>query len=217
MASSLGASSAVERVRTAVHVGRGPVLLEAYAVLVLVLVLALAGAVLAGGVLLQGVGGHGSEASAPSSPAGLGRAYTTNFGIVSVERAAKLAGAPGVALDATGHAVGHIALQIEIEVAATNRLSRPVIYSPGQFRLRLGPGSQTIAAVRTGRPGSLAPGERTDTRLRFMVPDGSSGQLAVQFDDIGRGGPIEIDLGRLGALPTLKHAGGDAGAGSHAG
>ncbi|HYM63398.1 MAG TPA: hypothetical protein VES61_01850 [Gaiellaceae bacterium] len=212
------ASRGSERVETAAYAGRGPVLLEAYAStgLVLVLVLALVGAVLAGGVLLQGAGGHVSAASAPSSPAGLGHAYATSFGIVSVERAAKLKGAPGVAADASRHTASDIALQVEIQVTAMNRLTRPVIYSPGQFRLRLGPGGQTIAAVKSGRPGSLAPGEHTRARLRFMVPDGSSGRLAVQFDDIGRSRPIEIDLGRLGALPTVKHASGDA-AGSHAG
>jgi hypothetical protein len=87
--------------------------------------------------------------------------------------------------------------EVRVRVALTNRLDRPVAYSPGQFRLGLAGAGSTISPVDpTPPPDSIPAGATIEQRLAFVVPVRRS-SLSLVFEDVGARGPSTIALGVL--------------------
>jgi len=127
----------------------------------------------------------GGEAAAP--------AVSTSFGRVTILRAETL----GVAR--LSHSHGRLRLRLSVEF--TNRLDRPVRYSPGQLRLRPDGRSPSTAALRASiPPGVLAPGASARAEIDFVVQRRTK-TFVVDFYDVERARPLELELGQVGAAP----------------
>jgi hypothetical protein len=170
----------------------------------IVLALAGAGAVLAVGIL--SAGGH----RAAGAPATAGPAVSTSFGHLVVEGATR---APMARPKfGTKHdPIGPHKVQVNVTVALTNSLDRTVLYSPGQFRLRLGESGVTIAGLGVGARSAttLQPDESVRTGLSFIAPRRAR-KFSLEFRDIGLARPIRIELGRVplsgrAELPPAPH------------
>lgn len=68
-----------------------------------------------------------------------------------------------------------------VGVEVHNGLDRPMLYSPGQFRLRVGADGPTVTAYDAERPaGGLAPDSTLTTWVSFLAPQDAD-DLAVEF------------------------------------
>lgn len=148
------------------------------------------------GVLALGAAGAALAVLPQTPEATPSPTASTSFGLVSVEgarvlRAAKAEPPPHGAGDPRGK------VELEVAVAVTNRLDRPVLHSPGQFRLRVGTDGPTITALRSSiRPGTLGPGATLDLRLVFIAPRNDP-RLLIEFQDPEGLRPLRIRLPRL--------------------
>jgi hypothetical protein len=171
----------------------------AAALLSAVAALALAGAVisvvmLSGGLRHDGAGRVTSLAPQPGWKA------AASFGPLTVERVERGAGgAHASAHEAEPGAVRSDVVRVEVRLG--NRLDRPVVFSPGQFRLRVRGARGTISAVDPRRtPGSIGTGDTLAQPLAFMVPAPLT-DLTLEFADLDTPRPVSIHLGSL-AGPT---------------
>jgi hypothetical protein len=115
-----------------------------------------------------------------------GRGAWTGFGTVAVlstsSRVAALLGGHAGHGDASGRPLGEDELRLDVEVH--NGLAAPVLFSPGQFRLRLD-GGGTVTPFDVGSPpGPVAPGSTTRTWVSYLVPRGARG-YEVEFTEAG--------------------------------
>lgn len=169
------------------------------------LLAAVAGALLATGILGGGDGSTG-PGSLPSGPFGTSQDIPTSFGVVAVENVEKI---NGTTAKETGGATkgisGFVApnkVQVQASITLTNLLAKPVAYDPRQFRLLIGKKRKPVSQVKSNLvPGTLQPDAAVDGRLIFVAPRTGS-KLWVEFTDPGRSKPILIDLGRTGKTPA---------------
>jgi hypothetical protein len=169
----------------------------------LVAVLSLVGAVLSFATIYD----VGDKYGAPGD---IGVDKKTSFGVVAVEHAEKLSGLNPAALSGASHGVQSLVeedqSQIQVSISLTNQTTGVVDYSPAQFRLRLGSGSQ-VAQVNSSTfgQGRLEPHANIEGRMGFVAPqDGRN--LTLEFTDPG-GKPVTIDLGSANSL-AVKAGGG---------
>jgi hypothetical protein len=136
---------------------------------------------------LTGVGARGAD-----SPT-----ERTSFGVFRVEHAERVPMAR-VKFGNVHDPIGPHKVQVEIAAVVENRLDRPVIFSPGQFRLRLDKRGVTIASVEgtATATGTLGPGERVRTRLTFIAPRHAAG-MSLEFHDLGLARRPTLELGRI--------------------
>ena len=70
-----------------------------------------------------------------------------------------------------------------VEVELHNSTSEPVLFSPGQLRLRLAPSSMTVTPQGYGQSaGTLAPGATEHHWISYLAPSGSS-RLELEYTD----------------------------------
>ena len=70
-----------------------------------------------------------------------------------------------------------------VEVELHNSTSEPVLFSPGQLRLRLAPSSTTVTPQGYGHSaGTLAPGATEHHWISYLAPSGSS-RLELEYTD----------------------------------
>ena len=70
-----------------------------------------------------------------------------------------------------------------VEVELHNSTSEPVLFSPGQLRLRLAPSSTTVTPQGYGQSaGTLAPGATEHHWISYLAPSGSS-RLELEYTD----------------------------------
>jgi hypothetical protein len=170
--------------------------------LALLLCCAVAGAVLAAGIV-TGSPSHGHAAAAAGTTFSVGEDVPTSFGFIAVEHAETFKGLTPRELGGATHGIGDFVSRdkalVQASVTITNTTAETLRYSPAQFRL--------VAAGRDGKlknfkishasvkAGVLQPDAAVDARLSFIAPrDGS--RLAVQFADPGQDVPVTVALGK---------------------
>jgi hypothetical protein len=172
------------------------------ACLMLVAACAVAGIVLAAG-LLGGPGTGDAHHTTATKTFRVAQDVPTSFGFVAIEHAEALRGLTAKDLAGNVHGIGSYVGpgQALVQASATikNTQLAPLRYSPDQFRLvatRKGGAQKRYALSHaTVRPGVLQPDAAVDVRLSFVAPrDGS--RLSVEFADPGRHTPLKIDLER---------------------
>jgi hypothetical protein len=145
-----------------------------------------------------------------------GRGSWTSFGSVAV-----LAAARGVRHDAAAHlhhdpgpageplANRTWSTTVRVEIELHNGSDRPVLLSPGQFRLSLGTTGTTVAPYDAGRPVAAVPPARTvRTWVTYLAPI-EEPDLTLRYDDPGLVRPLAFRLPAT-PLPATTTAGGGA-------
>jgi hypothetical protein len=143
-----------------------------------------------------------------------GRGSWTSFGSVAV-----LAAARDVRHDAAAHlhhdpaaAGGPLANRtwsttVRVEIELHNGSDRPVLLSPGQFRLSLGTTGTTVSPYDAGRPVAAVPAGRTvRTWVTYLAPVEET-DLTLRYDDPGLARPLAFHLPAT-PLPATTTAGG---------
>ena len=89
---------------------------------------------------------------------------------------------------------------ILVGVEVHNGLQRPLLFSPGQFRLRVGSDGPTVTAYAAERrPGGIPPDSTLTTWVSFLAPKGSD-DLSVEFADPDAADVLSLRLGRATAV-----------------
>jgi hypothetical protein len=147
-----------------------------------------------GGTLVSGVGARawlGRDPDARRSPT-RGRGSWTTFGSVALlgwnRRDHATAGVSAhhgdgqaEAAPANPHGVWTETVLVGLEVH--NGLDRPLLFSPGQFRLRVGDHGPTVTAYDAERPpGGLPPRSTLTTWVSFLAPPDAD-DLSFEFTD----------------------------------
>jgi hypothetical protein len=171
-------------------------------------VLVLLGALQAVRLVADGAETNAQQAAPVVAPRvdDVGRDVPTSFGVVAAESVSTLGGLGARPLAGVTHGiqslVGPQEMQVQVLVALTNELSRPVAYSPHRFALRVG-GSANLRRPRASTllPGTLQPEASIEGRLVFVAPR-SRGRLVLRFSDSNRSIPIDLGRARVGAAPS---------------
>lgn len=176
-------------------------------------------AVLSGGVLVSAVATRLVLDGWSSRPAQVtrGRGADTAFGSVAVlgshrsrrERMAAHEHAGAAAHDRSWPDV------VRVDVEVHNGRRRPVLMSPGQFRLRVGRDGPTVTPYAAGRvPGALGPRSTTRTWIDYLAP-GDASDLWVEYAEAGAATLLAVPLRPDGSRPDPSRpdpsAGGDHG------
>lgn len=128
-------------------------------------------------------------------------ATSTSFGSVQIlraDRGPRLAGGPAhghVSAASPSPAPGNHtwADRVVLEVEVRNGTADPVLFSPGQLRLRVGRDGTTVTPEDADRaPGGLEPGTTERVRISYLAPSGVS-ELAAELSEPG-GAPVVLDL-----------------------
>ncbi|MGZ5399352.1 MAG: hypothetical protein ACXWDM_05015 [Nocardioides sp.] len=171
-----------------------------------------------GGTLVSGVAagawlGGGSGGSPGSRLPTRGRGARTAFGSVAVLGASRQLLPAGGAVhghgdhhrgeqpDAgAGHGVWSQTILVGVEVH--NGLDRPLLYSPGQFRLRVGHHGPSVTPYDAeGPPRGLSPGSTLTTWVSFLAPQDAE-DLAVEFTEAGAEDALSVALAPHAATGT---------------
>ena len=148
-----------------------------------------------GGTLATGVAARawlGGDSGARTSPT-RGRGRWTTFGSVALlgwnrrphATAAAATHHPrgGFSNDGLVNPHGIWSETVLVGVEVHNGLDRPMLFSPGQFRLRVGTDGPTVTAYDAERPpGGLAADSTLTTWVSFLAPR-DAGDLTVEFTD----------------------------------
>lgn len=125
-----------------------------------------------------------------------GRGTWTRFGSVAVLSAARRAHSAGHAGQSVAGAHQSEVDLFWVDVEVHNGLGRPLLFSPGQFRLRLGPRGATVTPFDAGATaGALTGGSTLRTWVSYLVPRGAS-ELRVEFTDAAPSGAITVPVGQ---------------------
>lgn len=170
----------------------------------LVAILAVVGALMSGSTMANpAVNQYGQVGD-------IGISKKTSFGVVAVEHAEQLGGLTKQDLVGANHGVKNLveqgAVQMQVSISLTNQTSDVLDYSPAQFRLKVGDGSQ-MADVQSSTfgEGRLQPHTNIEGRMGFVAPaDGRD--LTLEFDDRG-GAPVIIKLGSTASLDKVESHG----------
>jgi uncharacterized protein DUF4352 len=74
-----------------------------------------------------------------------------------------------------------------VEVELGNSSPEPVLFSPGQLRLKLAPSATTVTPQDAGRnSGTIAPGTTEHHWISYLAPSGSSG-MELEYTDLWHG------------------------------
>lgn len=172
-----------------------PSLRAARVVLGLVVALAAVGAGLGIATLVSG----GPATVSVDAPDPGAWSASTSFGVVAAERLERTAA--GGHASVPGGAPDRID-RLTVSMTLTNRLDRAVPYSPGLLRLRRdATGTTTTPVDPHASSARLAAGDTMQQEIAFLVPAGRA-SFTLQFDDLERGRPAAIALGRIAGVPA---------------
>ena len=164
-----------------------------------------------GGTLVSGVAtsacqGGGRGGSAGNRPPTRGLGTRTSFGSVAVLGATRR---HGVAADAVAQAHGHHdgpehadvqtghgiwSQMVLVRVEVHNGLDRPLLFSPGQFRLRVAHHGPSVTAYDAEGPSrGLPAGSTLTTWVSFRAPERAN-DLAVEFTEAGAEAALSMAL-----------------------
>lgn len=166
----------------------------------------LAAVTTAGAILARGgstdVGTMRPLVGESTSPPGV----ATSFGSIAIESVTR-SRHHGVAHAAAGHSGKRTwATRVRVVLVLNNRLDEPVLFSPGQLRLRIGELDTTVAPLRAGRrPGAIPGRSSTRTWVSYLAPRRAR-RLSLDFADAQRGRLIHVALSRpTGADAHVQH------------
>lgn len=148
------------------------------------------------------VADHRGGQSGPA-PIARGRGSSTSFGSVAVLAARRAARHDSGAHVHVGSAAGGPlpnltwSTTVAVQVEMFNGTHHAVLLSPGQFRLRLGPGGTTVAPYDASAPAVLAPATSLDTWITYLAPL-EAADLGLEYQDTGATDPLRF---RLAGLP----------------
>ena len=169
-----------------------------------------------GGTLATGVAARawlGADPGARTSPT-RGRGRWTTFGSVALLGWNRHHHATaGVATHHPGHQFSDDGLAnphgiwsetVLVGVEVHNGLDRPMLFSPGQFRLRVGADGPTVTAYDAERPpGGLAADSTLTTWVSFLAPQDAD-DLAVEFSDPEADDVLSLRLGGATAAAVVS-------------
>ena len=136
-----------------------------------------------------------------------GRGAPTSFGSVAVVSASLAPRTPRAAQsrhgghaataagDATVAAHSPWADAVRVDIEVHNGLDRPILLSPGQFRLQVGPDGPSVApydfdlAVR-----EVAAHTTVSGWISYLAPPGGAPRLSLSYDDVARSEPTTLVL-----------------------
>jgi hypothetical protein len=125
---------------------------------------------------------------------GRGRKQRTRFGTVAVLAARR---EPARHTQQAGHSEAAHAIwshRVIALVELRNDSSRPVLVSPGQFRLRLGASGPTVSYYGSEPSGGqLEQGRTMQMRISFLTP-GEAGAVALEYTEAGAKGALTTPL-----------------------
>lgn len=135
----------------------------------------------------------------------VGESVPTTFGIVAVEHAELRGGLSAAELGGVTHGVRNLTTDAQAEVQAsitlTNQTNDVVKYSPGQFRVLMGPSHVPVPLTGTSLlDGSLQPSANVNGTLSFIVARNDQ-QVLLEYRDLN-GRRIFIDLGKVDQAPA---------------
>jgi hypothetical protein len=179
----------------------GPAALFATAVIAV----AIAGGLLAIGVLTAGAGDADHEHAHE-----LGEAIDTSFGSVTFEHVATIGGLTPEALGGVTHGIQNLVLtgkaQVEVAVLVVNQGDHAIPVVPDQFSLTVdggtGPSAMTGSTIQ---PLRLQPGGSVEATFTYVVPQ-SGAAISVAYADPG-GEVVSLPAGSLDlvAAPSDGH------------
>jgi hypothetical protein len=169
-----------------------------------------------GGALTSGVAVRawlGRDAGARRFPT-RGRGTWTTFGSVALlgwnrqhpaaTGVATRHGGHGAAADGLANPHGVWTETVLVGVQVHNGLDRPMLFSPGQFRLRVGADGPTVTAYDAERPPGGLPARSTlTTWVSFLAPE-DAGDLAVEFSDPEADDVLSLRLGQSTATGVVS-------------
>lgn len=175
-----------------------------------------------GGALVSGVattaylgGGSRSDGSSGNRPPTRGRGERTAFGSVAVLGAIWQPCPRGVAVhehgdhrlredagEGAGHGIWSQTVLVGVEVH--NGLDRPLLFSPGQFRLRVGNHGPSVTPYDAEGPSRGLPAGSTLTSwVSFRAPK-QANDLAVEFTEAGAEDALSMPLAPIAATATAS-------------
>lgn len=147
---------------------------------------------------------RGGPGAAPRLVPTRGLGTWTSFGTVAVVGAERGPRAPG---EAAAHGPAHEPGQspwdevVHVRLEVHNGLDRPVLVSPGQFRLRVGHAGPTVAPLAVGHAaGALAAGATVRTWVSYLAP-ASPVDTSLEYADTGLPRILRFPL----AMPEHAH------------
>ena len=187
------------------------------------LVLAVALLAIAGGVVATGVLGQSATAQhageqqfpapagqTPDGAFGVADDVPTSFGAMSVKHAERINGLSARDLAGMTHGVNGLVKQgqsrLQASVTLTNLLDRTLDYTPAWFTLRTKEGGKGIPLTSASiKSGVLQPDASIDLRIDYTAPR-SAKRFWIDFADPKGGAPITVALGNVKELPGRRAA-----------
>jgi hypothetical protein len=188
--------------------------LTAYAFVAFIGAFALVGAALAAGIAFTRSDHTVASVAALSAADDLGRELRTSFGALTVVSVQQIRGLSPKELAGFTHFPSYVPpdkMQVRVSLQLSNLLPKPVRYSAGQFRLRVGDGPRIAPSRVSMRSGTLEPSAAVDQTFSFVVSrtNRRGTQLVLEFRDRGGDPPLIVRLGTVRAaaapLQTLDH------------
>ncbi|MFT4468601.1 hypothetical protein ACMX2H_01700 [Arthrobacter sulfonylureivorans] len=155
-----------------------------------------------------GVPATGAESSAAAGPAAAGSGGVAGSG----------GGAPAGSAGHAGHGTivatapqpanmtwgDHLLLELEVQNASDG----PVLFAPGQLRLKVGDGGPTVTNRDSGEAVSLAPGSAERFWISFLVPADAQSFSAEFTDPWLHSAPLQLQVPRVALRPGWLDEGG---------
>jgi hypothetical protein len=141
-----------------------------------------------------------SALSVDRAGTGRGRGVWTTFGSVAV--LAHRRGVETGVVSGHGHDGGTASRTVSrvhrIDVEVHNGTARPLLFSPGQFRLRLASDGPSMTPFDAGMaPAALAAGSTVQTWVSYLLPPEADDDAAVEFTEAGPSRTIAVPALRL--------------------
>lgn len=168
------------------------------AAIMLAALVAIAGGVLAAGMM--GIG-RGQPPRTPGDPFTRTEQVTTSFGLMQVESVEASQGLTSAQLSGQNHGIQGLVNpdQMEVQVSLTikNSITAPVVFTPEMFALISDNGAAAVAPTFSDfESDTLQPQAQVEGTLSFIAPLGAK-KLLLRFDDPGQHQAVVIDLGKV--------------------
>lgn len=168
------------------------------AAIVLAALIAVAGGVLAAGMM--GIG-RGQPNRTPGAPFARTEQVTTSFGLLQVESVDASQGLTSAQLSGQNHGIQGLVnpdqMEVQVSLLIKNSLNAPVTYTPEMFALISDNGAAAVAPTFSDfESNTLQPQAQIEGTLSFIAPLGAN-KLLLRFDDPGQHQAVVIDLGKV--------------------
>lgn len=179
--------------------GMGMKLTPLRAAILLAALIAIAGGVLAAGMM--GIGRGQPPSRTPGDPFTRTEQVTTSFGLLQVESVDASQGLTSAQLSGQNHGIQGLVNpdQMEVQVSLTmkNSINAPVVFTPEMFALISDNGAAAVAPTFSDfESDTLQPRAQVEGTLSFIAPLGAK-KLLLRFDDPGQHQAVVIDLGKV--------------------